>query len=428
MDLDCLGSLILVKRLYPDFRLVRSRLIHPSAAHLYEFYKDYFDFLNPKDIEKERIEKIIIVDTCIAQRVAEYLRCVRNSQPAISIIDHHSSERCDILGASLVESSFGANTSYLALLARDAGVRLLPEEATIALTGIFADTGRLIYENVRREDFEAAAWLLDMGASLKLVKSFLETIKEDDQIEVLGRLLPVLNTFTIQGHALLLSYLELEENVPGLAAVVEKVMELQNPDAYFAIFSIPKSGTILLIARSQRARIDLHELVQAYGGGGHQLAASAKISGTDGPGFYVDFLAHLETSLAPAVRARDIMTREVRTINENKSLLEASLMLEEAELGGAPVVNDSGEVSGFIGLKDIMKGRKVSLMKAPVKAYMSRPTVCADSGITMREVERLFYRHHISHLVLTEGEALAGIISRWDYLRFQKSRGREELD
>ena len=51
MDFDCLGSLILVKKLFPDFRLVKSKLVHPAARNLYNLYRDYFDFLNPKDIE-----------------------------------------------------------------------------------------------------------------------------------------------------------------------------------------------------------------------------------------------------------------------------------------------------------------------------------------------------------------------------------------
>jgi tRNA nucleotidyltransferase (CCA-adding enzyme) len=69
-----------------------------------------------------------------------------------------------------------------------------------------------------------------------------------------------------------------------------------------------------------------------------------------------------------------------------------------------------------------MKGRKAGLMKAPVKAYMSRQPVCADASLTMREIERLFYRHHISHLIIMEDRRLAGLISRWDYLQYKKRR------
>jgi len=422
MDLDCLGSLILIGKLYPDYKQIRSNQIHPVARNLYEFYKMYFDFANPKDLENNVIENIIIVDTCMAERVKEYFNCIRNSSPGIHIIDHHPTDNCNILGARLEAGAAGANTSLIGKMAMEKGIRLKSEEATIALTGIYADTGRLIYENVTREDYEVAAWLLDMGASLKLVKSFLETIREDEQIAVMNRILTAKEDHVIQGHVVLFSYVEIEDNISGLAAVVEKVMEIENPDAYFAIFLVKKINKILLIARSQKESIDLHHLLHKYGGGGHQSAASARISNWEGPEFFRELQAYLGQSLAPAVRARDIMTREVFTINESRSLLEASMRLEEINLSGFPVMNEKGDISGYIGLKDIMKGRKAGTMSAPVSAYMTKPAITAEASITMREVERLFYKYHIGHLPVLEDGKLAGIITRYDYLEFQKQK------
>ena len=422
MDFDCLGSLILVKRLFPDYRLVKSCRIHPAAQNLYILYSWHFDFLTAKDISGQKIDNIIIVDTCMAGRVSEYFNRIRNSNPAIQIFDHHQTEYCDILGAKVVGGSFGANTSLLGKMAMERGIVLESNEATIALTAIYADTGRLIYENVTREDYEVSAWLLGMGASLRLVKSFLEIVKEDEQIAALNEIKPQIHS--IQGNHILLSYLELKKNVPGLAAVVEKIMDTQNPDAYFAVFSIPTEKTVLLIARSQKKNIDLHALLSIYGGGGHQLAASAKITGREGAEFFDEFLSYLEQSLKPASRAKDIMTKSVFTINEATSLLDASLFLEKVELTGVPVVTNEGNLSGFISLRDIMKGRKHEKMQAPVKAYMSKPVISAGSMITMREIERLFYRHQIGHIPILEDGRLMGIVTRWDYLQFQKLSSR----
>jgi len=317
MDFDCFGSLILIKRLFPVYRLVRSSRIHPAAQVMYDFYEDYFNFLSLKDISGEKIDNIIIVDTCTTGRVSEYFSNISNSSPSIRVFDHHM-EECDIAGAKIEGGRFGANTSMLGKMAIERGITLESEEATIALTAIYADTGRFIYESVTRDDYEVSAWLLDMGASLSLVKSFLETVREDKQIAVLNRLRP--ETYSIQGNVILLSYLELEENVSGLAAVVEKIMDVQNPDAYFAIFFIPRDKTILLIARSQKKAIDLHALLSVYGGGGHQLAASAKITGRDGQEFFSEFCNFLNYNMEPAADVMDIMTKNVFTIHETTSL------------------------------------------------------------------------------------------------------------
>ena len=418
MDFDCLGSLILVKKMFPDYRLVRSSRIHPATQTIYDFYAEYFDFLSPKEIAAERIDNIIIVDTCSAGRVREYFSHIRNSHPNIRVFDHHETESCDIPGAQLERGRFGANTSFLGKMAMEKGVVLEPEEATLALTAIYADTGRLLYENVCRADYEVSAWLLDMGASLKLVKSFLETIKEEQQLVVLNQLRPT--QYIMQGHMILLSYLELEENVAGLSVVVEKMMDIQNPDAYFAIFSIPRDKTILLIARSQKKIINLEALLSVYGGGGHKLAASARIQNRDGLEFYEEFRLFLGNNLEPAVTVKDIMTKNVFKIHDTTSLVDASMFLERVDSTAVPVIDRQGDVCGLISLRDIMKGRKEGKMRAPVKAFMSKPIISTGSNATMREIERIFYKHKISHLPILEEGKLLGMVTRWDYLQFQK--------
>jgi tRNA nucleotidyltransferase (CCA-adding enzyme) len=422
MDFDCLGSLILAKKLFPDHVLVRSRIIHPMAYGVYNLYKEYFNFIDPKDLEKEKIEHIIIVDTSSAERVKEYFKYMRNQEPRITIYDHHPNEECNIPGAENAGKNWGANTSYLAKLAMEQGITLTSEEATIALTGIYADTGRLIYENVCRGDLEAAAWLLDMGGSLRLVKSFLETIREDDQLLVLNQLLLMVEKKLIHGHEILLSYLELDENIPGLAPVVEKIMEIENPDAYFAVFFVRKTKTILVITRSQKQRINLHALLRDYGGGGHQLAASLMLRGQEGPLFYEEFLNHLEKSLVPATCAKDVMTTDVFTIHENSSVMDASIYMEKVNHTGLPVLDNQGKISGFIGLRDIMKARRVSQMHAPVSAYMSKNIISSHPAVTMREVERVFFKNHIGHLPIIENDTLIGIVTRWDFLEYKSRR------
>jgi len=69
-----------------------------------------------------------------------------------------------------------------------------------------------------------------------------------------------------------------------------------------------------------------------------------------------------------------------------------------------------------------MKGRKAGVMQSPVKAYMSKPAIVADASATMREIERLFYRHHIGNLPVNENGKLTGILTRYDYLEYRKGR------
>jgi tRNA nucleotidyltransferase (CCA-adding enzyme) len=416
MDLDCLGSLVLIQRLFPGIRLVRSNLIHPSAAHLNDLYAPLFDWLSPVDLDGEDIESIVIADTCVAERVQEYFNHIRGAGHTVRIFDHHILENCNIMGAQLEGWKAGSCTTILARMAQKQNLPLQAEEATIALTGIYADTGMLLFDNVTEDDFLASAWLKGQGAELSLVKSFMEAPLDDEQSDVTNRVLPLIQSQEIQGHIVMSSCLELEQNVKGLAAVVESVMNLKKADAYFAFFYLTKpSLKTMLIARSRQPRIDLHELLEAYGGGGHSMAASATIRGKGGPELRDEIFSHLERRLRPAMRAEDIMTRAVSTLDSDTSLMDAALFLERLELNGVPVM-EGGRVVGFISLGDIQKGRRNNALKAPVSAYMSKPAVTASSRATLREIERLFFRHHIGRLPIVDGENLLGIVTRWDYL------------
>ena len=417
MDLDCLGSLIVIKKLFPGYQLVKSGHVHPAARNVYTLYRHHFDFVDAKEIKNEPIENVIIVDTCKLERIHDLADFVRGSKAGVQVFDHHDYENCNIPNAKVTGKKTGSTTSLIVLMAAERGIALNAEEATIALTGVYADTGRFIYDTVTREDLEAAIYLMDMRASLKLVKSFLETIKENEQIEILNQLLLKRVRKTVQGHSIMLTYHELDENLPGLAAVVERIMEIEAPDAFFACFNILKTKTMLIIARSQASVIDVNELLKFYSGGGHKMAASAKLSCENGTAFFVDLLDYLTREIKPALCAKEIMTKDVDTIKDTATLLDASMFLEKIERSGVPVLNEKGSLCGFIGLRDIMKGRKADSMHAPVKAYMARNIITAGGAVTMREIERIFYRHHIGHLPIVENGELLGIVTRWDYLR-----------
>ncbi len=184
MDLDCFGSLALLKYLYPDYKLVRSQLIQPAAKNLYNLYQNRFNFLSAKDLKGESIEKIIIVDTRSTNRVKEYFKYIEDFDGDIEIFDHHPSDENDIENADINEGNFGANTTLIGLELIKKGIIVESEDATIALSGIYGDTGGFQYENVTEEDFQVASYLMKCGASLKLVNKYRQTLTERHQIEL----------------------------------------------------------------------------------------------------------------------------------------------------------------------------------------------------------------------------------------------------
>lgn len=431
MDLDCIGSIILAKYLYPNHVPVKSRLIHPVAQKAQNLFQNRLNFINPKDLDDQNIEEVVVVDTRTVSRVKEYFDHIKTGKPNIVVYDHHPEDENSFEDAEIHEIPCGANTSQLGAAVRSRGITLEPEDATLALTGIYADTGNFTHENVREIDFQVASFLLEAGASLSIVKTLLTPLAATYQITLFHELLNRLEYSTIHGHRVITSYWEIDTEASGLGAVVEKIFEVENQDVYFALFHFKKKNKTLIIARNHKQNIHLNEILKDFGGGGHEKAASATVKNQDGRRVYAQLLGHLGRLLTPAVTADQIMSRQVDTIDESSSLLEASFFMEQISHTGLPVVSGDHRLTGFITLRDIMKGRKARQMSSPVKAYMSRQLITASPSATIREIEELLFGNNIGHLPILEGDRIIGIVTRTDYMNYKRSlssRRKEVLE
>ena len=152
---------------------------------------------------------------------------------------------------------------------------------------------------------------MNQGASIKMVKQFLKIWHQDVQIDVFHKVLNSVSFRNIHGYSLLFCHIQLEDQVGGLSEVVQKVFEVENADAMFAVFSITGRNRTLIIGRSQHDAIDLSKIMKHWGGGGHTKAASATIKELVSHDFINTLRLHLKDVLVPACSVSDIMTRNV---------------------------------------------------------------------------------------------------------------------
>jgi len=428
MDLDCIASMVLARYLFPDHRPVRSNLVHPIARNLYNLFEDRLDFARLQELEGQKVERVVIVDTRTLDRIRDFLPYFDPASTEVVVFDHHGDDTSDIPGAVVREKAVGANATLLGLELLRRNITIAAEDATVVLTGLYADTGNFTHENVEYGDFQVASFCLQCGGSLQLVNTFLRPFKEEHQLALFHDLLGRLVFRNCRGHLVLLASLELERKAPGLAAVAEKVFEIEGPDALFAVFGFRKERQVLVVARSQSRELDVQKALEPFGGGGHAMAASALVKDSAAGELFPRLDRHIQATLQPAVTAREIMTPNPATILESLSLLEASLFLERLEHTGAPVVDDAGRLAGFVTLRDIMKGRKAEAMHAPVKGYMTRRVITGNPDTPIRGIERLLFANNIGHLPIVEGERVVGIVTRADYLKRMAARGQADLE
>ncbi|MDC7223157.1 MAG: CBS domain-containing protein [Spirochaetales bacterium] len=417
MDLDCFGSLALARYLYPRYIPVKSRLIHPMAKPLYALYQDHLSFMPSRELKGEQVEKMVVFDTRNAAKIREYMDYIKPFKAEVEVYDHHVHNECDIPGAVLHEAPYGSNTTLVAeaLMSRD--ITIPHDAATIALTGIFSDTGSFTHENVHPRDFEAARWLLHQGASIKMVKQFLKVWHRDMQIDIFHKILNSVSFRNVHGYSILFCHIYLDDQVGGLSDVVQKVFDVENADAIFAVFSFQKRKRTLIIGRSRHDSIDLSQLLKNWGGGGHPKAASATIKELVERDFTNTLRRYLREVLVPACNVSDIMTRDVKVITDSFSVLESSLFLEQIDHTGVPVVDEKECLVGFISLRDISKARVAGQMKASVRGYMTHKLYTVPPDASLRDLERMFLDYNVGHVPVVSDNRVMGIVTRSDYLK-----------
>ncbi len=416
-DLDCLASMLTAQKLYPGYEMVLSNLLNPLTSNVVSFYITKLSFKKPEDLKETQIDNVVVVDTRSTMRVKEIFSNISHVNGSITIFDHHPDDGFDIPGAQLNYVKNGANTSTMVLKLMEKGIKLDSDEATIALTGIYADTQSFTIDAVTSDDFQAASYLISQGASMKLARFFLQPLKNDYQISYFHTLLNTLDFHNLKGHEVGVSFMELPKKVNGLAAVVEQVFSVEKADAIFSMFHFQSDDSTSIIARSRKKAVPVNKILSVWGGGGHEKAASATIKKTGDMNVPMALKGEL-LKLPPDRTAESIMTKPAKSIPVNVTVEEAKRLLAEIDHTAAPVVDSDDRVVGMMGNKNIRNAEKANSMGSPLRSYMNTKVILIKASNTMRDIERIFLENKYNHMpVVNDDMRLVGIITRKDFLK-----------
>lgn len=131
------------------------------------------------------------------------------------------------------------------------------------------------------------------------------------------------------------------------------------------------------------------------------------------------------------MRVRQLMNRNVITIRETNSALEAVTLMHRARVRHLPVLDDDGALVGVVTDRDVRHhlfhprvqkqvGRRSIqrlLSEVPVSEIMSGPVISIDVTDDIADAARLMLQNYIGSLPVLEGGRLIGIITETDLLR-----------
>jgi len=115
---------------------------------------------------------------------------------------------------------------------------------------------------------------------------------------------------------------------------------------------------------------------------------------------------------------KDLMTKEVITIDLHKTVVDAAALMNEKRKG-CLVVTDGEVPIGIVTERDFV--RRVVAKKLPldtaISEIMSKPLIAIDPDSSIREAARLMIKDKIRRLPVTKENKLVGIIVISDFAR-----------
>lgn len=419
VDFDALSSMVAAKKLYPEAVLVLpSSQQKPVRYFLMHSALCPFEFLREKEIDPETVDTLILVDTRQRSRIGEFARLLGKNSLAVHIYDHHPPSIEDVEGDLSVIRSTGATCSILVSIIRGRGISVSPAEATVMMLGLYEETGNFTYPSTTVEDFEAACFLLSQGADLSTISSFLLKEITVEDVRILGELISNLKLYVVEGKEVYITETSLQGYTQDLAALVQRLRDMKDMDALFALFLIEDKTVI--IARSKVETIDVGAVLSLFGGGGHKEAASATVR--DMTPFEVKerLLEYLKDLVRP-MRVKDLMFFPVKCVEESCTIEQAKELMVKYNINALPVVSE-GRVSGIITRQTAGKALFHGLKDVPVREYMMRDFETVEEEDPIARVREIVVGHNQRFVPVLRGGRLVGGVTRTDLFRAEEAR------
>ncbi len=414
-DFDALASMLAAKKLYPGAICVFPGAQEKNLRNFFLHTSSYlFDFVRIKDVDLNKIKRLILVDTRQKRRIGKFSKLLDRNDVEVHIYDHHPPSEDDIKGDVEVVREVGAGVSMMTEIIREKGITVTPDEATLMSLGIYEDTGSFTFSSTKAKDHEAAAWLLEQGASLNTVSDMLTRELTAEQVWLLNDLMASATRSSINGIEVVIAKVKTDEYRGDFAVLVQKFMEMENLNVIFALAQM--ENRVYLVARSRIPEVNVAQIAFAFGGGGHPQAASATISDKTVIQAEEELHSLLVSRIDSERLARDMMTSPVIHIPPDATMGDARETLTRYTVNFLMVVDDQGTLKGYVSREMVDRAISLGLEKRPVREYMNVEFHHVGPETTLSKIQDLIIAHKVRVLPVLQDSRLLGVITRTDLL------------
>jgi phosphoesterase RecJ-like protein len=231
--------------------------------------------------EPMEFDIVLALDTAARNRLGTGITAVRAYETLVNI-DHHTSNP-SYGDLNYIDVKAPATGQIIYELLQDQKLPFFPEIADALFVAISTDTGSFRYQNTTAHTFEIAGKLVETGVDLATISHRIYESYPKRRILLLGQLLNEA-TFHANDRIATFSLTEATKSrfaidpadIDGLIDVIRSIDTV----VVAIFFEELADQRVRISVRSKDPRIDANRICSTWGGGGHQLAAGARIRGT----------------------------------------------------------------------------------------------------------------------------------------------------
>jgi CBS domain-containing protein len=115
---------------------------------------------------------------------------------------------------------------------------------------------------------------------------------------------------------------------------------------------------------------------------------------------------------------REVMTADLRMIERDKRVSAVAGILDDENIGAAPLVDETGSIVGIVTKSDIVHFEFVGgdPIEARVSEIASPHPVTIDADRAASEAAKIMLKKQLHQLLVVDGEEVIGIITSMDFV------------
>ncbi len=230
--------------------------------------------------EREEFDAVFILDTAAKSRLGIVLES-RFHAPLWVTLDHHVSNE-GFGNLNLIDPTAPATGQILAEGFLSEGITITPAMATNLYVAISTDTGSFQYSQTSAQTLRIAASLVDAGVNVGEISQEMYASQPRRRFELLRHALGHAK-FSTEGHIAsftltLADGTSLAVQPDDTEGIIDHLRAVEGVEVAIFFEELPEEK-VRISVRSKNETFDASAFCQHYGGGGHRLAAGARIHG-----------------------------------------------------------------------------------------------------------------------------------------------------